>query len=393
LPPKPRRPSPRRTLARPRRRALSALRRRGALAACAISIAVAPRRSLAEGPADVAVARELFREGSRHAQRGAWEEARERFERSLALRRAALTLYSLGVAQKNLGLLVEATESFYAFLSEPSVPSTKPYEGPARVAIAELEKRLAHVTLRISPPDAGGLRVRIDNDDVPHESLGVPRPINPGDHFLAVSALGHRPASQPFHVGEGEGRELLLSLEPFALSPRGETLAPPAPRPAAPARPPVRPPEPPSQAGPWLLAAAGALATAGGLWVSLDALDAGDGQDTRRRDLFGRTLTTGGLVSLGVGLGLLLVAPPAPTPAPTRPPVARLPAPKPTRPPGRTLPTAPTYRTTKPALASARAAPAPWPNSPPPPPRAASTCRARPIGSSSDSPCRPWRRC
>jgi hypothetical protein len=312
--------------------------RPSAFAVGAASFALAPGFAHAESPADVAVARELFREGSRHAQRGAWDEARERFERSLALRRAPLTLYSLGVAQKNLGLLVEATESFNAFLAEPSVPSTRPYEGPARAAITELDKRLAHVTLHVTPTEAEGLRVRIDSEDVPRESLGVPRPLNPGEHFLAVSARGYRPASQSFRLAEGGSRELVLALEPFSLPPRDEATAtpprllpcPPVPAPAA-RRAPAPALERPSRLGPWLLATAGAIATAGGLWLSLDAVaaddpnDAFDDRSSRRRELFGHALTTGGLVSFGVGVGLLLALPTAsPTVGPAAAPRATL---------------------------------------------------------------------
>jgi hypothetical protein len=297
-----------------------------ALAAFALALA-APVRARAESPADVAVARELFREGSRHAQQGAWEEARERFERSLALRRAALTLYSLGVAQKNLGQIVEAIESFYAFLAEAPVPATRPYEAPARAAIAELEKRIARVTVRVAPPDAEGLRVRLDGDEIPRESLSLPRPINPGTHFLAVSARGHRPASQSFRVGEGEARDIALTLEPFALSPPDEAPAAsrPAPCPAPLAPRPSPAPPPPPRTGLWVLATAGALAAAGGLWLSLDAVNAGDAgsplapdadRAARRRELLGQALTTGGLVSFGVGLGLLLAPYPAPAPTP-----------------------------------------------------------------------------
>jgi hypothetical protein len=66
-----------------------------------------------------------------------------------------------------------------------------------------------------------------------------------------------------------------------------------------------------------LLATAGAIATAGGLWLSLDAVaaddpnDAFDDRSSRRRELFGHALTTGGLVSFGVGVGLLLALPTA----------------------------------------------------------------------------------
>ncbi len=317
-----RRPPPR---AGRHRLATAALRHAGvALAAGALALAAAPQSALAESPADIAVARELFREGSRFAQRGAWDDARERFERSLALRRAPLTLYSLGVAQKNVGLLVEATESFFAFLAETSVPATRPYEAPARAAIGELEKRLAHVTLHVTPAAAEGLRVRVDNDEVPRESLGVSRPLNPGDHFLAVSARGHRPATLSFRVGEGEARELALALEPFALAPRDEALAPPkqAPCPPTLAARPAPPPERPSHTGPWLLSAAGALAAAGGLWLSLDTVDSAapsDDRASRRREIFGHALTTGGLVLFGVGIGALVAAPPAGAPLAPRP--------------------------------------------------------------------------
>jgi hypothetical protein len=301
------------------------------------TLGTAPRAARAETPADIAVARDLFREGSRHAQRGAWDEARENFERSLALRHAPLTLYSLGVAQKNLGLLVEATESFYAFLAEPSVPATRPYEAPARAAIAELEGRLAHITLTVTPPDVEGLRVRIDNEEVARAALGVPRPINPGDHFLAVSANGHRPVSQRVHLSDRETQKLVVTLEPFALAPRPEPAAPTlAPRPLPPivaSPPPLS--EPPSAVGPWLLVAAGALAAAGGLWVSTDAIASdtpgGDDRSARRRALAGQTMTFGGLVALGTGVGILLSRPSTPASpaagsrprrAPSVPPVA-----------------------------------------------------------------------
>ena len=101
----------------------------------------------AENPADVALARELFTEGSRYAEAGNWAAATERYARSLALKRAAITLYSLGISHKNTGKLVEALVNLRAFLSEPSVPATQPYEAPARAAIAEIEPRIGRVRI------------------------------------------------------------------------------------------------------------------------------------------------------------------------------------------------------------------------------------------------------
>src|SRR5262245_8834476 len=123
---------------------MSSLRGWGALAAMiAFTAAGGGTPARAEGPADVAAARELFQEGSKLAQAGRWAEARDRYERSLRLKRAPVTLYSLGVAQRSTGQLVEALENFRAFLAEPSSPATLPYEAPARAAVDELERRVA----------------------------------------------------------------------------------------------------------------------------------------------------------------------------------------------------------------------------------------------------------
>src|SRR5690606_22178751 len=129
----------------------------------------------AQSAADVAVAREMFIEGSELARQGRWEQARERYERSLELKRAPITLYSLGVAQQQTGQLVEALESFRAFLAEPSAPATKEYEPLARQAVQELERRVAEIELRMSPADVAGLVVKIDGVAVPAAALDRPR--------------------------------------------------------------------------------------------------------------------------------------------------------------------------------------------------------------------------
>src|SRR5947208_2586858 len=91
--------------------------------ALGVAVAVTPR-AFAQPVDDVTQARELFREGSKLAEAGSWELARERFARSVKLKRAPLTLYNLGVAQQETGRMVDAIDSFRAFLAQPVEPGT-----------------------------------------------------------------------------------------------------------------------------------------------------------------------------------------------------------------------------------------------------------------------------
>ena len=111
---------------------------------------LAAGRADAQSDKDVETARAVFVEASRLAEQGRWQEARVRYLLSLRLRRAAITLYSLGVVDRELGRLTEARESFRAFLDEPSAPATKGFEEPARQALAEIDASLAAARAAVS---------------------------------------------------------------------------------------------------------------------------------------------------------------------------------------------------------------------------------------------------
>ncbi|WP_437649206.1 hypothetical protein [Sorangium sp. So ce362] len=184
-----------------------------ALLLAAAGLLATPAPAAAQSAADVAVAREIFIEGSEFAKQGRWEEARKRYERSLAIKRAPITLYSLGVAQQQTGQLVEALENFRAFLVEPSAPATKEYEKLARQAVQELERQIAALDLRFSPDDVAGLAVKIDGVDVPVAALDRPRPLNPGHHTVTASAPGYREAQRTIAAAPGSRLVVVMTLE------------------------------------------------------------------------------------------------------------------------------------------------------------------------------------
>jgi PEGA domain len=248
-----------------------------------------------QAAADVALARDLFREGVDLAQAGRWDEARERYRRSLALKRAPLTLYSLGVAQQQTGRLVDAIESFRAFLAEREAenPVTMPYEQPARDAIAALEKRVARLDIEILPAATKGVRLEVDGTVVPEAALGLPRPVDPGEHVVVVTAEGHRAARTTAKLGEGERAKVTLRLEPA-----------PGPRPLS--GPPVSS-DGPSRALPVALLASGGTLFAAGLGVGLAGVGAAASAPTRDgpQATSARTLSLAGDIAGGVGLAVL----------------------------------------------------------------------------------------
>lgn len=258
----------------------------------------------AQSPADIATARELFKEGAKFAQDGQWNEARQRYEKSLALKRAPLTLYSLGFAYRNLRRFVEALESYRAFLAEMHKDDErdKPYEQPAREAITELEKLVARLDIQILPKDdERKMMVTIDGIIIPEAAYGYPRLVDPGRHTVVVRAEGFRTATQAVTVGEGEKLPVSLKLE--ALGGQG-SLGPGGGKGNA------------VPVLPTALLAGGSVVFAVGLTVGFFGVqrasdaptrDGRDAQAARQLALAGDIVSGLGIVAAGTGLTLLVL--------------------------------------------------------------------------------------
>jgi hypothetical protein len=259
-----------------------------------------PAAASAQSAADVALARELFTDGSRLAEAGDWTAARERYARSLALKRAPITLYSLGIAQQNTGQLVDATENLRAFLAQPSEPATQPYEELARAAIADMERRIGRLRIEVAPAGLAAFRVTLDGKPIPSAALGHDRPTDPGDHDVAGEAPGREPVRMRVRVPPGGTERVVVSFAEAPRAARSSKVVPIT-----------------------LLAGGGALAAAGlvvGLVGVGEASDVPPGDEdaadaARAKALTGDVLVGVGVAAAAVGVVLLLVgddgAPPA----------------------------------------------------------------------------------
>lgn len=176
-----------------------------------------------QNAADVAAARDLFREASRLAKEGKWEEARAAYERSYALRPSALTRYGLGMAQKETKRFVEAIESFRAFLRHDE-PGTADYRPSAEKMLTEIEGRVARLTVSVvNAPH--GVEVVIDGAQLLPAAIGVSRPVDPGSHKIEARAPGYEPYAREVELGEAATSELAIEMKRAAVKPGGRGSA------------------------------------------------------------------------------------------------------------------------------------------------------------------------
>ncbi len=165
--------------------------------------------------ADIATARELFRDGARFAQEEKWEAALDAYERSMALRPSNLTRYSIAVIQERMGRLVEAMENLRAFLAADHDRLTRRYVSNARKMLGDVEARVARVKVVI-PGTPRGAQVLIDGQRIPDAAIGVFRPTDPGKRSIEARVPGYPPFVQELTLEEGGEAEVKVRLGQLA---------------------------------------------------------------------------------------------------------------------------------------------------------------------------------
>ncbi|XXY53444.1 hypothetical protein WME91_20135 [Sorangium sp. So ce269] len=287
----------------------------GAFLVAASLTAASPLSASAQGSGDVESARMLFVQGAQLARQGRWEEARALYARSLEIKPAPLTRYSLGVAQKESGHLVDALASFRAFLAEPTTSTTAPYIGPAREAVAALEGRVGRATIAVRPGKVDGLTLAVDGEPL-RVAPGQVVELDPGAHELVARAPGFRAAAARFTVGAGASVEVPITLAPVTAAAARAS--------AAGGLPPVADSSDasPSRTLPIVVMGVGGAFVTGGAVLGLSGLkQAGsartsggsDASAARAKGIIGDVLGGVGIATVGIGLYLLLNSDPAPS--------------------------------------------------------------------------------
>jgi hypothetical protein len=180
-----------------------------------------------------------------------WGEALAAFERSLELRPHALTLFNLGVCERNLGHYTRARLDFYRATARQAGPGagelSKNYLDDIAAYEAEIEPLIARIHLVIVPADAA---LQVDGRPLAGDELvqsarsmaagilapgpGLPIPggeadvaLDPGQHVFTLTRTGFASAvlSRAFRAGEQSPLRIEADLLPATLHVRADRAA------------------------------------------------------------------------------------------------------------------------------------------------------------------------
>lgn len=175
--------------------------------------ALAPTTARAQTRAELAEARELFTQGLAAAREAQWVEARDYFERSLAITERASTLLNLASALAETGSLRDAARRYERFLEIARGRDAR-HRGEAQRALDRVRERTPRLAL-----DASALRaadhVEIDGEGIESSALAEPLELDPGAHHVLVRRAGDPVFEE--HVTLAEGAREQLVLRPRAV--------------------------------------------------------------------------------------------------------------------------------------------------------------------------------
>jgi len=166
-------------------------------AVLAASLLLAGPEALAQG--DKAAAETLFQAGITMMSQGKYAEACMKFAESQRADPSSGTLLNLASCYEKTGKPASAWATFKeAAVMARSLGQTE-REATANGRIAAIEPTLS--MLRIDAGDMPGMVVRRDGLEVGRGSLGVPIPVDPGDHVITAAAPDHEEWKATVTVG------------------------------------------------------------------------------------------------------------------------------------------------------------------------------------------------
>src|SRR3954469_19898864 len=185
---------------------------------------------------DRAGARVAATEGVKASNEKRWADAADLFTRAESLVHSPVHLLYLARAQEKLGRLVKARENYNRVIRErvgaDSPEAFRQAQASAQQEVGAVDARLAAVTLTLSG-EKGAVSVTMDGEKVPPALIGLPLPVDPGNHTF--QATGTNLKSDPVSVAVLEGGKSAVTLIVKAAPGVSDPFAPP---PAAPLAPP-----------------------------------------------------------------------------------------------------------------------------------------------------------
>ena len=162
------------------------------------------------------VARSNAQSGLTAFENGDHDKAIEHLTRAESVVHAPTHLLYIARSHVAAGRLLEGQEFYLTVINEtlPEGASGVFVEAQdtAAIELRELMGRLSKVNIKIIGGAPAGLRITIDDVELPNIAVGVATPVNPGRHVVEATAPGKRLARAEWSVDEGEVEAISLEL-------------------------------------------------------------------------------------------------------------------------------------------------------------------------------------
>ncbi len=194
--------------------------RRSFFRAVGILLILAPTSAFAQTDMERAAAREAADSGRAQFDAGRYAEAIDSFSRAQQLVPAPPHLLYLARAQAKIGKLVEARENYLKITRETLPPkSPKAFveaQSSAEREIEQVEARMPSVTIAVQGAPTKDVSVLMDGATLSSAMVGIPLPVDPGQHVFEAQGVSARSAPVSLTIAEGSKETVMLTLRATA---------------------------------------------------------------------------------------------------------------------------------------------------------------------------------
>jgi hypothetical protein len=189
-----------------------------------------------------AAARSIAVEGARACSEQRWQDCVNLFQRAESVVHAPPHLLYMARAEEKLGHMVRARELYIKINREHLADNAPQAFRDSQTAAAEgaqkLEPRIAYLTIQLAGDAGKAVDVTMDGKPLPAALVGVPQPVDPGEHRLEGKGPGLTASQQAAVLAEGERATATLTFQatpeaPAAIAPTAATPTPAATAPVA----------------------------------------------------------------------------------------------------------------------------------------------------------------
>lgn len=181
----------------------------------------APDIAFAQSDEERAGARAAATEGSRAFNEGNYAEALDLFTRAEAIIHSPTHLLFIARAQVKLGQLVRGRETYLKLGREVLAPDAPAAfvnaKEEAKKDLTALDPRIPYVSVSVQGAAGDPVVVNMDGVQIPPTLVGIPRPVDPGEHQFQAFSKGLESEVLTVSVKEGTRQSVALVLKPASV--------------------------------------------------------------------------------------------------------------------------------------------------------------------------------